>query len=150
MKFKILKKFFLFLVLGGVLFGFGCSRHWHNAPIEKKAEWIVKHLSKDLDLDEKQIQETNKIKDELLKKKEEIKGFRGKMFNELISQVKNEKIDQLKLKALTDEKTARDNEMHKVLIAKFTEFHAILKPEQRVKLAEKMEKFKGKIDRHFW
>ena len=150
MKFRILRKVFFILAIAGLIFSFGCGRHWRNAPIEKKAEWIVKHLSKDLDMDEKQVQETNRIKNELLKKKAEIKGFREKMMDELIAQVKNDKLDQLKLKTLSDEKTVRDSEMHKVLLAKFTEFHQVLRPEQRVKLAEKMEKFKDKAEHHLW
>lgn len=123
----------------------GCSRYqFHSKSPENKAEWIVKKISSELDLDDNQKAKLDKIKSEILAKHQNFGGMKSEIWNEVLSQVKTEKIDEEKLNALLTDKETQFREMHTFMVSKFVEFHAILTPEQRIELAEKMTKFKEK------
>ena len=86
----------------------------------------------------------NQIKDEILVKVQKVKGSHEEMFKTLLSQVQRESVDELALNQLFEEKEPEFKEMRSFLIAKFAEFHGILEPGQRVKLAELMKKLHRK------
>jgi Spy/CpxP family protein refolding chaperone len=135
----------ILLILTGSLIIAGCGRHrFHRASPEKKAEWVVKKITKELDLDEQQQTKLNQIKTELLDKHKDFKGMHGELFSELRDQISSSQIDQDKLNTLFMEKEDQFREMHTFAISKFAEFHSMLTPEQRNKLVEHMDKFKEK------
>ncbi|MCB1142397.1 MAG: Spy/CpxP family protein refolding chaperone [Leptospiraceae bacterium] len=132
------KILFTILTLGFAFSLFNCHSWKHKSP-EERAEYISKKVKSHLDLDESQIKVVDKIKAEWLAKHKELK-FDPADKDEFLKLVKSEKLDEAKLDALDAKMTNRKTEMHKFFLVKFKEFHAILKPEQKEKLAKHMEK----------
>ncbi len=142
---KILISGLLLMVVGiGVFFMSGCRRHacsFHRATPEKRAEWMVKRISSELDLNDSQKKEVNRIKDEILAKKKGYKNDHHQMYEAVLAQVKGESVDEALLNQLFQDKEAQFKEMRGFMISKFAEFHKILTPAQREKLAKKMNEF---------
>ena len=120
-----------------------CGRHGSH---EKKVAWFLKKLSKELALNENQKKELTRIKDEIKTKHEVFKGTKKEMLDAILLEVKSETVDQEKLKQLFKDKETEMQEMRSFFISKFAEFHSILEPEQRSKLAEKMSEFHKKCN----
>lgn len=116
---------------------------FYGSP-EKKTKWIQKKISKELNLNENQKVELKRITDEILTKRQEFKGSHAEIFNAMLAQVQSDAMDQEKLNQLFEDKELEFKEMRFFLISKVAEFHNILTPEQRQKLAAKMEKFHSK------
>jgi Spy/CpxP family protein refolding chaperone len=120
-----------------------CSSHrFHSQSPEKKAEWVVQKISNELDLDDNQKTKLDEIKSEVLAKHRNFSGVKSELWDEVYNQVHSEKIDEEKLNTLFAKKEAQFQDMRVFSVGKFAEFHAMLTPEQRDKLAEKMTKFK--------
>ena len=115
-----------------------------HGSLEKKTKWILKKISKELDLNENQKVELKRITDEILIKRQEFKGSHAEIFNTVLAQVNSDTLDQEKLNQLFEGKELEFKEMRFFLISKMADFHSILTPEQRQKLAEKMENFHSK------
>ena len=126
----------------------GCHRHSHFCKVhhshDKKVKWVMKKIAKELKLNEQQKVELERIKDEIMVKKAEFKVNHDEIKNAVLSQVKSDSIDQAALNGLFGDKELEFKEMRAFLINKCAEFHSILTPEQRLKLADKMEKFHSK------
>ncbi|MBC8182601.1 Spy/CpxP family protein refolding chaperone [candidate division KSB1 bacterium] len=126
----------------------GCHHPPHfcksHSSHEKKANWMMKKIAKELKLNEQQKVELEQIKDEILAKKAEFKINHQEIKNAVLSQVKSDTVDQAALNGLFEDKELEFKEMRAFLVDKFAEFHNILTPEQRLSLAEKMEKFHSK------
>jgi len=134
----------LIAIVIGAFFMSGCHRRactFHRASPEKGAEWVVKRLSSELDLNEKQKKEVNRIKDEILAKRKGFQDDHHQMFETILNQVKSESVDEARLNQLFQDKEAQFKEIRNFMISKFTEFHKILTPAQREKLASKMNEF---------
>lgn len=136
----------ILLFVSALIMG-GCSHrryghHWGGKYSEKKAEHIVKKLSRKLDLDEEQKANLEKIKDEILAKADELKlkGSMSAIHDEFTSQLRQDTIDQEKINSMLAGKEANMKEMREFLVAKFAEFHSTLTAEQKEKLAEWNEK----------
>lgn len=130
--FKIFK---IVSVLGLVLLAFANCRHHSLAD---KADWIAKRIASELDLNDKQKVELQRIKKEILDKKNEL-GV--KMFPEdIIDQIRLPQIDETKVSKSFEQNDAKRDQMRIFMTKKFIEFHAILTPEQRNKLADKITK----------
>ena len=126
----------------------GCFHRPHfcktHSSHEKKVKWVMKKISKELKLDEQQKVELERIKDEITAKKAEFKVRHQEIKSAVLSQVKSDTVDQAALNGLFEDNELEFKEMRAFLVDKFAEFHSILTPEQRLKLAEKMEKFHSK------
>ncbi len=134
----------LFAFVVGAFFMSGCHRRasvFHRASPEKRAEWVVKRLSSELDLNENQKKEVNRIKDEILAKRKDFKVDHQQMYETVLSQVKGESVDEARLNQLFQDKETQFKEMRGFMISKFAEFHKVLTPVQREKLASKMNEF---------
>ena len=127
-----------------VLFAAGCSRgHCHRGKnIEKHADRAVNYLARKLDLDESQKQKVNKIKVEMLAKRKSLTTIKNDVFTEAMAQMDSNDFDENKMNALLNEKEQEIVDFRKFLVAKAGEFHAILTPEQRKELMEKVRKHK--------
>ena len=143
-KSRILIPITVLSIVGGLAVH-GCRPHRHCGTPEKNAERIVKKISSELDLDDQQKQKLDKIKDEMLAKRNEFKETRETVFNQILVQVESNKVDQEALKDMLESNEAKMKDMHSFLIEKFAEFHGILTPEQRTKLADKMKDMHDKI-----
>ncbi len=108
---------------------------------EKRAESIVKKLTKKLDLTKEQVDKVNQIKDEILERTKKYKDEREAMHNELLDLMKSDKLDRAKLESFVNKYEARMKELKPFFLDKIIEFHNILTPEQRNKIIEKVNKF---------
>ena len=116
----------------------GCRRH---SP-DQKAEFMVDYVSETLDLNERQRVHLDQIKDDLLEKGVQMRADKAAMHSELVAQLRSEEIDQDRLKAMVAEHKVKIEELIDLGIVRLAEFHKTLTPEQREKLAAKLESFK--------
>ncbi|MDZ4726330.1 MAG: Spy/CpxP family protein refolding chaperone [Leptospira sp.] len=135
--------FFILVSVAAFVFASNCRGH-HN--FEKRMEWVSEKLTSKLDLDEAQQTKLQSIKTELVAKHKELKPKRDAWMTEVISQIRKDTVDVKSLEKVSAEQDVRHIEMRKFFQAKMIEFHAVLKPEQREKLAELVEKFSKKFN----
>lgn len=127
------------LLVGSFAFLFGnCRGH---KDFEKRIEWVASKLTSKLDLDETQKAKLGTIKAELIAKHKEMKPKQESWAKEMANQIRSEKIDTKYLDKMSVERESRHQEMRKFFQTKLVEFHAVLRPEQREKFAELVEKF---------
>lgn len=132
----------LFLVSGAAFFVDGCrSRQVHGDYSEKHADRIVEIVSDRLDLTQTQKATLENIKRDLLAKRDQMKALHAGLVNEFVEQIKNENFDKEKLNQSLGQREASFKEIRAFVVTKAAEFHAVLTPEQRVKLAESLSKY---------
>jgi Spy/CpxP family protein refolding chaperone len=88
-----------------------------------------------------QVLTVNKIKDEILAKKLEVKELRKGFYETMLAQIKAETFDKNKVNKLFTSKETKIKDLRVFIIDKLAEFHAILTPEQRVKAEKYIVKF---------
>ena len=66
----------------------------------------------------------------------------------ILNQLRSDQLDMDAINQMADEKSGQVSEMKNLMISKFGELHAILTPEQRVKLADHIEKRTRRFHRH--
>lgn len=135
----------LFLAVAGAVILGGCHSglaHWclHGSP-EEKADWIEKRVTKDLKLNPDQKAKLALIKKEILAKHKECLEPHERLLNVFLDEAVMDTIDQKKLDRSIDDTHRQMETMRPFLISKFSEFHAMLTPAQRMKFAEKIRKF---------
>jgi len=133
----------LYILLMGILISSlgifsGCRRHSHA----HKAEFMVDYISETLDLNESQQAQLNEIKDELMEKARQMHADKESMHEELVTQLRSEEIDKVRVKALVGEHRAQMDEIIDLIVDRLAEFHKTLTPEQKDKLVAKIETFK--------
>lgn len=137
------------LLMGGLL-TIGCSgpqrMHGCGSP-EKKAEWVVKKISKELKLNEGQKATLTAIKDDLIKKHKELKPDQTVFHDKVKALLLSDNINADQVKRLMDEKRESHAAMKDYLISKIIEFHAILTPEQKQLLVDKLEKCQSQFNK---
>jgi Spy/CpxP family protein refolding chaperone len=133
-------------ITAGALFLSGCrGRHcgWHASP-EEKADHITKRIAKELDLRPEQKTKLDKIKTDILARKADFQAVHAGFREIALGQIRSASVDQAKLNQNLEEREAKIKELRTFLVAEFAEFHAMLDPAQREKLASKLEK----LERH--
>jgi len=138
----MLKKGLTILLAGALVISLGLFSGCRQPSGAHKAEFIVDYISETLDLDDSQQAQLNEIKDELMEKAGQMRGDRASMYAELVSQLRSEKIDQARVKALIAEHRAKMDEIIDLIVVRLAEFHKTLSPEQKEKLIAKIETFK--------
>lgn len=106
---------------------------------EKRADWVVKKISSKLDLTKEQKAKLDAIKVEVLAKFKEERATHRKMGSEAIALVKSDKLDEAAVNRLLDTRETSMKRLRPYIVDKIVEFHAMLTPEQRAKLASLME-----------
>lgn len=132
----------IFIILALVLAACGHSRFtaYRDASPEKRVAWIKKHISDELKLDAAQNEKLDAIAAGLLDRRQKMKPAHEKGRLELATLVRAEKIDRSDLERLVDKKRIHVEEMIDVVMDHAVAFHQMLTPEQRTRLAEKIEK----------
>lgn len=145
-KFYKKPKFWIIVAVVGLLGVIGCRKaRWFRAPIEKKVAWIAEKVENYLDLTDEQRKTSTKIKNEIVAKVKEMKKHKLEMADYALAQIKKEKLNEDEINQKLDEKEPHRKEMRRFFVKKIVEFHAILTPEQKVKLAEKLTKLKKRF-----
>ena len=137
----MVRKGFYILLLGflvaSLAFFSGCRRHSHA----HKAEFMVDYINETLDLNAGQQEQLNQIKDELMEKARQMHADKESIHEELVTQLRSEEIDKVRVKALVAEHRAKMDEIVDLLVDRLAEFHKTLTPEQKDKLVAKIETF---------
>lgn len=131
------------LVLGG------CGRFSHDP--EERADWMMHRMTKELKLDDNQQTKLAAVKDEFMAMHKKHEAVRERHMDTLIAEIQKPALDQSVLLGLVDEHKARLDEVAPTVIAKLAEFHASLNEEQKKKIVEHLQEFKGdKHHKHHW
>ena len=138
----MLKKGLYFLLIGVLIAGLGLFTGCRRSSHAQKAEFMVDYVSETLDLDASQQAQLNQIKDELIKKVQQMRAGRASMYEELVAQLRSEEIDQARVSTIIAERRAQMDELIDLLVVRLAEFHKTLTPEQKEKLVAKIETFK--------
>jgi len=105
------------------------------SPPERATEFVTAHL----DLSDEQTRKVAPLAQNMFAEKEELLEMRKTLNIEIIAQMKSDTADAAKLEAVLN----KNIEQLSLKLAKFStnfaEFHAILTPEQRAELVEKIE-----------
>jgi hypothetical protein len=129
-------------IAAGTLLFAGCRGHhcgWNASP-EEKADRIAKRVAKELDLRPDQKAKLDKIKGDILARKDEFRAVHAGLRETLLGQIRATAVDQARLNRSLDEREAKFKELRGFLVAEFTEFHGMLDSAQREKLASKLER----------
>ena len=125
------------LILGVGLFS-GCRNHGHG----RGAEFAVDYVTEVLDLTEAQQTHLNEIKEEFMVKRDQMRANKAKHYDEIITLLGSEEIDQNRVRVLIAEHRAQMDEMIDLAVVRLSEFHRTLTPEQKTKLVKKVEDFR--------
>jgi len=123
----------------------GCGhrcRHKHD-PAERAA-WVTKKIASKLDLNDAQKAKLEIVKEEILAQREKARQEREEEFRTVITQVRSERLDTGKLKALITRRHQRMEEAAPSVLQKIADFHASLTEIQREKAAKEIEKMHGR------
>ena len=126
------------ILISGVGLFSGCRRHSHG----HKAEFMVDYISEALDLNESQQAQLDQIKDELMAKAKGMHADKESLHEELVTQLRSEEIDQVRVKAVIAEHREKMDEIIDLVVVRLAEFHETLTAEQKEKLIAKIETFK--------
>jgi periplasmic protein CpxP/Spy len=129
-------------ITAGALFLAGCrGRHcgWNSSP-EEKANHISKKIAKELDLTADQKSKLDKIKGDILARKADFSALHAGLQQTLLGQIRSASVDQAKLNQGLEDREAKMKDLRGFMVAEFAEFHAMLNPDQREKLASKLER----------
>jgi uncharacterized membrane protein len=133
------KHIILIVALLTALLVLGVTGCCHKTP-EQRAERVVRHLITTLKLDAVQRAELEKMKEEFLVKRSEMIKRRQETMNDLKEMMMSPQLDQARLNTRMEKIQAHTSDLIRFISAKFAEFHDMLTPEQRSKLAEQMAK----------
>lgn len=138
-----MKRTILFFGLLASIFAAGCrSRDHAMSHSDRQATWVVDKISDELDLTDAQKTVVNRITGEVLAKREDFKGLYMGAVDEILVQIKGDKVDQEALNSLFQEREQKFKELRSFVISKFADFHGTLTPEQRTKLAVRLEEYR--------
>jgi len=135
---KVLYILLIGMLISGVALFSGCRRHSHG----HKAEFMVDYISEALDLSESQQAQLDQIKDELMAKAKGMHADKESLHEELVTQLRSEEIDQVRVKAVIAEHREKMDEIIDLVVVRLAEFHKTLTAEQKEKLIAKIETFK--------
>ena len=134
----MLKKSYVIMIVMTALAALVLTGCYHRTP-EQRAEDMIKRMSSDLDLNDTQKAQMEKIKDEFLAKRPEMIKMREETVKEANELMRSAEIDKTRLNALVEKSQTGAIDMIRFVAAKFTEIHDMLTPAQREKLTKKIE-----------
>ena len=145
--FAILLVSFFFASKAGA-HGFWGKRHkggWFGSPSpDERADRMVEEIADELDLDDSQTALLNRIKDEMMAKRQEMKGDKEMFQKALLEETKSESFDKARIQGLVDAHIVKARETAPFFLQKIVELHAALTPEQRQLVVEHIKEKKEK------
>lgn len=134
----------LAVAAGALLLGACDHRHcgWRASP-EEKADKVAGRIARALDLDDAQKAKLDAIKADILARKADFHALRDGFHEDLLAQIRAGSVDTAALNAGLAGREAKAREIRAFLVGKFAEFHAVLEPAQREKLAARIGKHMG-------
>jgi len=132
------------LVIGAGMLA-ACGYH-HKTP-EERAEWIVKKVSDELDLNDMQKEKLDVVKTEMMKLRKEFNGDRASTRKQVLALVSQPTLDRDALMNMINVRTQAVSNDAPQIVAAFGDFYDSLNPEQQAKVREHIEK--GMEHRHW-
>jgi Spy/CpxP family protein refolding chaperone len=132
------------VIVFGVLALLVTSAGCHRKSSEQRAEGIVNTIAERLELNDTQKAKLSSMKEEFLAKAPAMKKTREESFDQMIGLMRSPSIDPDIIRGLAEKNRAQADELIGFILAKFSEFHAMLTPEQREKAAKEMERWREK------
>lgn len=117
-----------------------CGHHRHDP--EDKAAWMVKKITRKLDLNEDQQAKLKAVSDEFVAHHLAQKDKKKEHMELLMAEVRKPELDKSVLNAMFEERHGHMRELAPKIIDKLAIFHVSLDDEQKEKLADKLEHFK--------
>ncbi|MGD2037819.1 MAG: Spy/CpxP family protein refolding chaperone [Desulfobacterales bacterium] len=142
---KRLTFIFICVFISAALLFSGCRSH---SP-DHKVEFMVDYIAETLDLNDGQRAQLDEIKEEFMAKAKQMHAQKEATRAEFMAELRNEEIDQEKVRDLIAQKRSQMDEMIDLAITRLVEFHKTLLPEQREKLVAKLEWFHEKHQHHW-
>jgi Spy/CpxP family protein refolding chaperone len=133
------------LVVAGALMGAGCHRH--HTPTER-ADRMTSKIAKHLDLDDQQKAKLMAVRDEMVAARAESQQEHKAIMEDVIAQVKSDRLDQAKLTQLMDRHQAEQKRVMQRVLPKVTDWHATLRPEQKAEAVEHIRKWMDRYGDH--
>ncbi len=133
------------LLIAGALVGAGCHRH--HTPAER-ADWMTSKIAKHLDLDDQQKAKLMAVRDEMVAARAESQQEHKAIMEDVIAQVKGDRLDQAKLAQLMDRHQAEQKRVMQRVLPKLTEWHATLRSEQKAEAVEHLRKWMDRYGDH--
>jgi len=134
----------LVVLCGAICLIFAAIHHRHFSNGEKRAAWITKKIAKKLDLSEDQKIKFNSIRDKIIEKTPEFHQMRKDVRREIIEQLRKDKAIPSEINAYFENKHDKLVQMRMFLVDQYSEFHNMLNPTQREKMAALIEKYHSK------
>ena len=132
--FKTLRQSLL-IAVASATFLVGCGQ-----PDSMSTSDIVSETSSTLDLNDAQAREMARVVDTARPELEVLKEIHGQLREEMLAQMQQDSVNVEDVEALLDVRWSEVQSKLPLLAQGFTDFHTILTQEQRVKIAEKLEK----------
>lgn len=123
-------------MVGGMLFFTGCRREAGHHP---DPERIVNEITDRLDLDESQRSRLTEMVTELEADIVALHETKPDPHQQMAEMVRSERLDEVELQQLYTAKREKVDRLAERIIPDLVEFHALLTPEQRETLAERIE-----------
>lgn len=113
-----------------------------HSPAER-AEWMANKVTKELSLNEPQKVKLEAVKQAFLAAQGEMKAQHQAMFDEVLTQVPADRLDQTKLLQLFEQHQLLATRLAPSVLNKVAEFHATLTPQQKAEAVERLAKFRA-------
>jgi Spy/CpxP family protein refolding chaperone len=94
-----------------------------------------------LDLDDQQKAKLIAARDEMVAARAESRQEHKAIMEDIIAQVKSDRLDQAKLTELMDRHQAEQKRLMQRVLPKVTEWHATLRPEQKAEAVEHLRRW---------
>ena len=130
----------LLIVLISAVTVSACSYRHHDPA--QRAEWMMKRMTEQLDLNAEQQAKLRAVKAEFDAGMQKYREQRRQMFDELAANIEKPQLDKNLLMEVVETRKQAYDDIAPRVVDKIIEFHASLNPEQRKKLAERMEQFR--------
>ena len=133
----------MFIITG--VAGFGFARGFYDKH-RGEGPWgfMIGKIAGELDLNDQQKAEVEKIRDEIKAKMESNKPDRNNDMAEMEQMFRSDSFDKQKALDLMKQNDAKRDEMRSFMLDEAAKFHSILTPEQRNKAVDKMKEFRQK------
>lgn len=143
-KFWIIGSVVTLLLIVGIA-GIGFAQKFRHLQDDGPLGIMLGKISNEIDLNEQQKAEVQKIKDEIKTKMETKKQTHMNRFSEFEDLFKSNNFDKKALQDLYQKHEADRQEMREFMMDEMVKFHDILTPDQRAKAVDKMKEMREKF-----
>ncbi len=130
------------IALGAVVgVGYAVGSRFCKMTPAQKADKIAGRIARELDLTAEQKTKLDAMKAEVVDRITRLHEDKAKVHDEVLALVKSDRVTEKDINRLVEQREAKWQELKPFLVDTLVDFHRMLTPEQRNKLAEKMESF---------